>query len=109
MTDVAPLPRGRMPAVGVRELVAALHRRRDRRRESAAELFRALSALASAVEWHLERVAEVKRAVEAQGGNLDSLRYYDTMMAKLRAELRFAERSMAEVFSSAASKSAGPA
>ena len=109
MTGAATLPRGRMPTVGIRELVAAIHRRRERRRASALDLQHALSGLASAVERHLSRIAELRSAVEAQGGSLDSLRYYDNVMAKLRAELRFAERSLAEVFRSAASGKEGPA
>lgn len=96
------LPRGRIPAVGMRELVAAIHRRRERRRTAAAELANGLQRLAASVEQHLARVAGVRQAIEAQGGDLSALKHYDTMMARLRAELRSAERSLADAFSAAA-------
>ena len=96
------LPRGRIPAVGMREIVAALHRRRERRRETAASLTVALQQLAASTERHLARVAELRGAVEAQGGDLSALEHYDTIMARLRAELRSTERALAEAFSVAA-------
>ena len=96
------LPRGRMPAVGMREIIAAIHHRRDRRKQSAAELSQALRNLADRVEQHVARIAEVRAAVEAQGGDLAQLQYYDNAMARLRAELRAAERSLATAFSEAA-------
>ena len=96
------LPRGRIPAVGIRELVAAIHRRRDRRRAASAELAEAVRQLSGSLERHLARVAELRAAVEAQGGDLSHLKHYDTMMARLRAELRTAERALADVFSTAA-------
>jgi len=96
------LPAGRIPTVGMREIVAALHRRRSRRREAVNELAHALGQLAGGVERHLERIAQLKDAVEAQGGNLESLRYYDNVMARLRNELRSAERALAEAFHTAA-------
>ena len=86
----------------MREIVAALHRRRDRRRESAAELSNAIQNLSGAVEAHLARIGEVRAAVEAQGGDLSQLQHYDSVMARLRAELRSAERALADVFSEAA-------
>lgn len=98
----AQLPRGRIPAIGMRELVAAVHRRRERRRQSAAELATGLRHLSASVEQHLARVAAVRQAIEAQGGDLSALKHYDSMMARLRAELRSAERSLADAFSSAA-------
>lgn len=101
-TSLPELPRGRMPAVGVREIVAALHRRRERRRATAAELHNALQTLASSVEVHLARVSDLRAAIEAQGGDLSHLQHYDSMMARLRAELRSAEQSLATVFSTAA-------
>jgi small-conductance mechanosensitive channel len=104
-----PLPQGRMPVVSVSQLVAALHRRRERRRAVAQELRRALDGLSGAVDRHLERIAELSRAVEAQGGNLEPLRHYDNLMARLRAELRSAERSLAEAFRSAAGGDGAPA
>lgn len=96
------LPRGRLPAVGMRELVAAIHRRREHRRNAATELASGLQRLAASVEQHLARVTEVRQAIEAQGGDLSALKHYDTMMARLRAELRSAERSIADAFSTAA-------
>jgi chromosome segregation ATPase len=98
----AALPRGRIPAIGMREIVAALHRRRERRRESAAELTNAIQSLSTSVEAHLERIQKVRAAVEAQGGDLSQLQHYDSVMARLRAELRSAERSLAVAFSEAA-------
>ncbi|MEK6610183.1 MAG: hypothetical protein AABZ35_04610 [Gemmatimonadota bacterium] len=108
--DEAPaiLPSGRIPAVGMREIVAALHRRRARRRESANGLRHALGLLADSVDRHLERIAELRAAVEAQGGDLESLQYYDNVMAKLRNELRSAERALADAFHSAAEADGGP-
>lgn len=103
------LPSGRIPTVGMREIVAALHRRRARRRESANELRHALGALSAGVEKHLARIAELRSAVEAQGGNLESLQYYDNVMARLRIELRSAERALADVFHAAAGGDGAPA
>ena len=96
------LPRGRIPAVGMREIVAAVHRRRERRRESAAGLTVALQQLSRGVERHIARVAGLRAAVEAQGGDLSALQHYDTEMARLRSELRAAERALADAFSTAA-------
>lgn len=101
-TVPAALPRGRIPAVGMREIVAALHRRRERRRQTAADLTGALQHLTASVERHLARVADLRAAVETQGGDLSHLQHYDNVMARLRAELRSAERALADVFSSAA-------
>lgn len=86
----------------MREIVAAIHRRRDGRRESAAELSNALQQLSTSVEAHLVRVAEVRAAIEAQGGDLSHLKHYDSVMARLRAELRSTERALADVFREAA-------
>lgn len=86
----------------MREIVAALHRRRDRRRASVASLTNALQQLSSSVEGHLARIAEVRAAIEAQGGDLSHLEHYDSFMARLRAELRTAELSLANAFSEAA-------
>jgi len=97
-----PLPRGRIPTVGVREIIAALHRRRERRRESVAALSEAVAALRGGVERHLARMAELRSAVEAQGGDLSALQHYDNIMARLRAELRAAERGLADAFREAA-------
>lgn len=91
-----------MPTVGVRELVAALHRRREGRRAVAGELGAALGRLAQGVEQHLKRIAELRKAVEAQGGDIAHLAHYDNLMARLRAELRSAERSLADAFRAAA-------
>ena len=101
------LPRGRMPAVGLREIVAALHRRRERRREAVGELSSALGRLSGRVEEHLSRIARLREAIETQGGDLKALQFYDGLMARLRAELRAAERSLAGAFSQAAETSRG--
>jgi len=108
LTSPAPLPRGRVPAIGMRELVGALQRRRERRRAAAAELRTALTQLTSGIEQHLARVAQVRAAVEAQGGNLGALKHYDTVMARLRADLRAAERSLAAAFDAAAHGAVAP-
>ena len=99
---LARLPRGRIPTVGIREIVAALHRRRERRRESVKGIQEAFTALATATERHLARIQQLKDAVEAQGGDLAPLQHYDDLMARLRAELRAAEKGLAEVFRQAA-------
>ena len=77
----AALPPGRIPTVGTREIVAAIHHRRARRRAVVAELGGALGRLRESVELHLHRIAEVRAAVEAQGGDLAPLQHYDNMMA----------------------------
>ena len=101
-TSLDALPKGRIPTVGVREIVAALHRRRERRREAVDELGGSLRRLEGGVQAHLARIARVREAIEAQGGDLSALQHYDNLMARLRAELRAAERSLAVVFSEAA-------
>lgn len=110
MTDATPfpegrldtLPRGRIPTVGIREILAALHRRRERRRASAQALQQSLAALGAATERHLARIRELRDAVEKQGGDIQVLQHYDNVMARLRAELRAAERGLAEAFHQAA-------
>ena len=99
---LATLPRGRIPTIGVREILAAMHRRRERRRESVQGIREALQVLASATERHLTRIRELRTAVEAQGGDLGALQHYDNVMARLRAELRAAERGLADAFRQAA-------
>jgi DNA-binding FadR family transcriptional regulator len=99
---VSELPRGRIPAIGMRELVAAIHRRRERRRDTVAELAAGIERLAASAEQHLARIAEVRQAIEAQGGDLSALEHHDTTMARLRAELRDAERSLGDAPGSAA-------
>ena len=101
------LPRGRLPKVGIGELVAALHRRREGRRLAADEMRTSLAHLSDAVERHLARIADLRAAVEAQGGDLSVLQHYDSEMARLRAELRAAERSLADAFSAAAHGDSG--
>ena len=91
-----------MPKVGVGELVAALHRRRDGRRQAAQDLRAALDHLSNGVERHLARIAELRAAVVVLGGDLAALQHYDNAMARLRAELRSAERALADAFSAAA-------
>lgn len=95
---MSELPPGRMPVIGVSQLVAALHRRRTRRREAVAELSRALGNLRERIEVHLERIASLRSAVEAQGGDTSQLEVYDSVMARLRAELASAEQAMADAY-----------
>ena len=102
LAGARPLPTGRLPTIGVGEIVAALHRRRERRRVAVADLKDALLHLDDAVRRHLKRIAAVRAVVEAQGGSLAHLQHYDGMMARLRAELRQAEKAMAVVFGAAA-------
>lgn len=96
------------PEVALAQVLGALARRRERRRAEVAELGGAVGALARAVEHHTARVAEVRQAIEAQGGDLAPLRYYDAFLARLRSELRAAERSLADVFREAADGAAAP-
>lgn len=96
------LPNGRLPAIGVAELAAALERRRARRSRALEDLRHAVAGLRTAVERHIARVATLREAVAAQGGDLRVLKHYDSMMARLRAELRSAEESLAAAFRSAA-------
>ena len=97
---------GDAPVVVLAQIRAALERRSAHRREAVAELGTALAALAEAVGHHAARVDEVRRAVEAQGGDLEPLQFYDAMMARFRLELRAAERSLADVFRLAADEAA---
>lgn len=89
-------------AVSVADLATALNRRRERRRRVLLAMREALVGLHEAADRHQRKVAELRGAVEVHGVDLSKLRYYDTMMARFRAELRSAERSMAEVFRTAA-------
>jgi hypothetical protein len=94
------------PAIAMAQIRAALERRHGRRREVIAELRAALGALAEAVEHHTVKVDDVRRAVEAQGGDLAPLQFYDSIMARFRLELRAAERTLADVYRVAAEGSA---
>jgi len=94
------------PVVAPAQIRAAVERRSVRRREAVAEVGAALAALADAVARHAERVEEVRRAVEAQGGDLEPLQFYDSLMARLRMELRAAERTLADAFRVAADEAA---
>ena len=88
------------------QILAALARRKERRSETVAEVGSALAALAAAVEQHARLVEEVRSAVEAQGGDLAPLQFYDSLMARFRSELRAAERTLADAFRVAAEESA---
>jgi hypothetical protein len=101
----APSP-GDAPVVTLAQLRAAVERRTARRREAVAEVGAALAALAEAVARHAVHVEDVRRAVEAQGGDLEPLQFYDSLMARFRLELRAAERTLADVFRAAADQSA---
>jgi hypothetical protein len=99
----AGLP-GDPPVIALAQIRAALERRNTHRREAVAELGIALAALAEAVGRHAARVDDVRRAVEAQGGDLEPLQFYDSLMARFRLELRAAERTLADVFRAAAAE-----
>ncbi len=96
---------GDAPRVALAQIRAALERRNAHRRAAVAELGSALAALANAVARHAARVDDVRRAVEAQGGDLTPLQFYDSLMASFRLELRAAERKLADVFRAAAEES----
>jgi len=102
----APAP-GDPPVIAAAQIRAALERRNVHRREVVADLGAALAALAEAVSRHAVRVEDVRRAVEAQGGDLEPLQFYDSLMARFRMELRAAERTLADVYRVAADESAG--
>lgn len=99
---VALVPPTPPMSVTVADLATAINRRRERRQRMLATMRAALRGLTEAAERHRTRVAELRTAVEANGGDLASLRYYDNLMARFRAELRSAERMMAEVYRAAA-------
>jgi len=85
------LPHGHLPTIGVRELVAAIHQRRARRNQAAAEVTRSVQLLKAALERHLARVAEVRQAIEERGGDVSAIDQLDTGMARLRDDVRSAE------------------
>jgi hypothetical protein len=105
---VALVPPTRPIAVTVDDLATALNRRRERRQRVLRAMREALRGLAEAADRHQRKVADLRAAVEVHGADLSKLRYYDSIMARFRAELRSAERLMAEAFHSAAA-GAGPA
>jgi len=101
---VALVPPAPPMSVTVADLAIAINRRRERRQRMLAMMRDALRGLTESAERHRARVAEV----QAQGGDLASLRYYDDLMARFRAELRSAERMMAEVYRRSAEDGAVP-
>ena len=103
---VALVPPSAPIRVTAAELATALNRRRERRNRLLALMRDALQGLHEAAERHRSRVSELRTAVELHGADLSSLRYYDNLMARFRAELRSAERMMAEVYRSAADRTA---
>ncbi|HVM42101.1 MAG TPA: hypothetical protein VMT77_01260 [Gemmatimonadales bacterium] len=108
--SILPVPGPRSPdpepQVTRAHILAALARRRERRAETVTEVASALAALAAAVEGHTRLVEEVRRAVEAQGGDVTPLQFYDSLMARFRSELRAAERTLADAFRAAAADAA---
>jgi len=104
---VALVPPSPPIPVSVAEIATALNRRRERRHRLLATMSEALQGLHAAAERHRAGVARLRDAVELHGTDLSSLRYYDNLMARFRAELRSAERMMAEVYRSAAGTAAG--
>lgn len=99
---VALVPPAPPIAVSIDDLATALNRRRERRRRVLLAMQEALRGLSEAAGRHQAKVAELKGAVEVHGADLSKLQYYDTMMARFRAELRSAERMMAQAFRTAA-------
>jgi hypothetical protein len=99
---VALVPPSPAMSVSVADLATALNRRRERRQRILALMRDALSGIAAATDRHVAKVAELRSAAEAQGGDLSTLKYYDNLMARFRMELRTAERTMADVYRSAA-------
>lgn len=95
---VALAPPVDMPEVELGAVVSALNRRRTRNRRAMEELKQAVRSLSEAVSRHEKRVDRLASAAEAHGGDLNSLRPYDPAMARLRAELRTTERSLADAF-----------
>jgi hypothetical protein len=90
------------PQIGLPQVLGALARRREHRRAAVAELRGAVVALARAVERHAARVDELRRALQARGGDPAALRSYDEFLARLRADVTAAGRSVAEGFEGAA-------
>lgn len=99
---VALVPPTPAMSVSVADLATALNRRRERRQRVLTLMRDALRGISEATERHVAKVAALRSAVEAQGGDLSALRFYDNLMARFRMELRAAERNMAEVYRSAA-------
>lgn len=99
---IALVPDGSLPVVSRREIVAAMNRRRHRRQQVTAALGDALRNLGAAAERHTSRIQAVREAIEAHGGDLRPLQFYDAFLARLRSELRSTERSLADVFRAAA-------
>lgn len=99
---VALVPPTPPMSVTVADLATAINRRRERRQRMLTMMREALRGLTDSAERHRSRVAELRTTVEAQGGDLTALRYYDNLMARFRAELRSAERMMAQEYRAAA-------
>lgn len=96
-------------AIDLPDLATALNRRRERRLRALAAMREALHGLGASADRHAQRVAALRAAVEVHGADLNKLRYYDNVMARFRAELRMAERSMADVYRTATDNpGAGP-
>jgi len=67
----AALPPGTMPVIGIGELVAALHRRREGRLRAVEELRATLALLAESVERRRARIAHLKSARDATADGRD--------------------------------------
>ena len=88
-------------AIDIPDLATAVNRRRERRLRVLAAMREALRGLAATAERHTQRVTALRGAVDVHGADLNKLKYYDNLMARFRAELRSAERTMAEVYRTA--------
>jgi hypothetical protein len=68
----ATLPPGRLPEIGILELVGALQQRHERRVHSLADLRATLAQLEARIEAHAARVARVHAALAARRASLRS-------------------------------------
>jgi hypothetical protein len=99
---------GDLPVIAPAQIRAALERRTAHRREAVAELRAALAALAAAVSRQAGRVDDVRRAVEARGGDLEPLRLHDSRLARLRLEMGAAGRTLGDVPGTSGDDAAAP-
>jgi len=91
------------------QVLAALRRRRGRRRETLDEIAAALAALTAAVERHVAMVEEARWALAARGGDTARLDAYEGTAERLRAELRAAEQRLGAAYRAAGGNPPAPA
>jgi hypothetical protein len=90
------------------QVIGALARRREGRRELMGELRAALSALADAVTRHARRVETMWQVVDSRGGDAAALRALAAQVARLELELDAARRTLANAARASAEGAAGP-